>query len=96
MAVKTEDQQEKTKIEKNEEPMKIQFIPIIGQIINIPITGNITFIDPSMIQSGSGGQFVPIASQVNGPMETMSNENRKSAGIKMETDEGEVVTLEEK
>ena len=97
--MKTEDQKEETKIDKIEEPMKIQFIPIIGQIINIPITGNITFIDPSMIQSGMSGQLVPTTSQVtDGPLKygTITNENQKSADIKMETDEGEVVTLEEK
>ena len=99
--MKTEDQKEETKIDKIEEPMKIQFIPIIGQIINIPITGNITFIDPSMIPAGMSGQLLPTTSQVtDGPLKsgtiTMSNENQKSADIKMETDEGEVVTLEEK
>ena len=97
--MKTEDQKEETKIDKIEEPMKIQFIPIIGQIINIPITGNITFIDPSMIQSGMSGQLLPTTSQVtDGPLKsgTITNENKKSADIKMETDEGEVVTLEEK
>ena len=91
-SVKTE------KVEKIDEPMKIQYIPIIGQVINIPITGNITIINPSIMQSEV---LVPV-NEPAGPSENgiiekfvISNESPKSADVKMETDQ-EIATLEEK
>ena len=45
---------EEAKIEENDEPMKVDIIPMNGmQVINIPINGNITIINPSEIQSSS-------------------------------------------
>ena len=61
--MKTEEAEvepEEVKIEEIEEPMKIDnsnvtVIPMNGmQVINIPIIGNATIINPSMIQSSSG------------------------------------------
>ena len=46
---------EETKIEEIVEPMKIDVIPMNGmQVINIPINGKVTIINPSEIQSSSG------------------------------------------
>ena len=46
---------EETKIEEIVEPMKIDVIPMNGmQVINIPINGNVTIINPSEMQSSSG------------------------------------------
>ena len=51
MVVKTEQ----ATVEEVDEPMKIEIIPMNGmQVINIPVNGNITIINPSMIQSSSG------------------------------------------
>ena len=51
MTVKTEQ----AAIEEIDEPMKIEIIPMNGmQVINIPINGNITIINPSMVQSSPG------------------------------------------
>ena len=76
---------EEAKIEDVGEPMKVDIIPMNGmQVINIPINGNITIINPSMVQSSS---------------ETSAFENRQIlnelADVKMETDEGEIAMIEE-
>ena len=85
MSVKTEQ----ATIEEVDEPMKIEIIPMNGmQVINIPVNGNITIINPSMIQSSSGtSEFENLQ---------VLNEISKPADVKMETDEGEIATIEEK
>ena len=46
---------EETTIEEIGEPMKIDVIPMNGmQVINIPINGKVTIINPSEMQSSSG------------------------------------------
>ena len=85
MAVKTEQ----AAFEEIDEPMKIEIIPMNGmQVINIPINGNITIINPSM---------VPSSSESSG-LENLRvlNEIPKPVDVKMETDEGEIATIEEK
>ena len=58
--MKTED----TKIEEIGEPMKIDVIPMNGmQVINIPINGNITIMNPSEIQSSSGSSGSEVLNQ---------------------------------
>ena len=60
---------EKAKIEENDEPMKVDIIPMNGmQVINIPINGKITIINPLEFQSssnslGSEKQDQPIDAQ---------------------------------
>ena len=45
---------EEVKIETIDEPMKVDIIPMNGmQVINIPINGNVTIINPYEIQSSS-------------------------------------------
>ena len=85
MVVKTEQ----ATIEEVDEPMKIEIIPMNGmQVINIPVNGNITIINPSMIQSSSEtSEFENLQ---------VLNEISKPADVKMETDEGEIATIEEK
>lgn len=70
--MKTEEAEvepEEVKIEEIEEPMKIDnsnvtVIPMNGmQVINIPIIGNATIINPSMIQSSSGSSVSEIQDQ---------------------------------
>ena len=70
--MKTEEAEvepEEVKIEEIEEPMKIDnsnvtVIPMNGmQVINIPIIGNATIINPSMIQSSSGSSGSEIQDQ---------------------------------
>ena len=80
---------EETKIEEIVEPMKIDVIPMNGmQVINIPINGNITIISPSMVQSSSAtSEFENLQ---------VLNEIPKPADVKMETDNGEIATFEEK
>ena len=84
MTVKTEQ----AAIEEIDEPMKIEIIPMNGmQVINIPINGNITIINPSMIQSSS---------ETSGfENRQVSNEIPKLADVKIETDEGEIAMIEE-
>ena len=85
MTVKTEQ----ASVEEIDEPMKVEIIPMNGmQVINIPINGNITIINPSMIQSSSG----------TSGFENLQDSNSipKSADVKMEIDVGEIVTIEEK
>ena len=84
MTVKTEQ----AAIEEIDEPMKIEIIPMNGmQVINIPINGSITIINPSMIQSSPGTSGLE-----NGQV---SNEIPKLADVKIETDEGEIAMVEE-
>ena len=84
MTVKTEQ----AAIEEIDEPMKIEIIPMNGmQVINIPINGNITIINPSMIQSSPGTSGFE--------NRQILNEIPKLADVKMETDEGEVAMIEE-
>ena len=55
---------EEAKIEENDEPMKVDIIPMNGmQVINIPINGNITIINPSEIQSSSGSSGSEVLNQ---------------------------------
>ena len=55
---------EEAKIEDNDEPMKVDIIPMNGmQVINIPINGNITIINPSEIQSSSGSSGSVVLNQ---------------------------------
>ena len=70
--MKTEEAEvepEEVKIEEIEQPMKIDnsnvtVIPMNGmQVINIPIIGNATIINPSMIQSSSGSSVSEIQDQ---------------------------------
>ena len=70
--MKTEEAEvepEEVKIEEIEEPMKIDnsnvtVIPMNGmQVINIPIIGNATIINPLMIQSSSGSSGSEIQDQ---------------------------------
>ena len=75
------------------EAMKIEIIELncqSGQIINIPINGNITILSPSMIQPSSRnlGSLNPEGFQ------THSNANQKPADVKMETDQAEISILE--
>ena len=80
---------EQATVEELDEPMKIEIIPMNGmQVINIPINGKITIINPSM---------VPSSSETSG-FENLQvlNEIPKPADVKMETDEGEIATIEEK
>ena len=84
MVVKTEQ----ATVEEIDEPMKIEIIPMNGmQVINIPINGNITIINPSMVQSSS---------ETSGfENRQVSNEIPKLADVKIETDEGEIAMIEE-
>ena len=80
---------EQATVEELDEPMKIEIIPMNGmQVINIPINGKITIINPSM---------VPSSSETSG-LENLRvlNEIPKPVDVKMETDEGEIATIEEK
>ena len=78
---------EQATVEELDEPMKIEIIPMNGmQVINIPINGNITIINPSMIQSSSGSS----------EFESRQILKETQADIKMETDLGEIATIEEK
>ena len=85
MVVKTEQ----ATVEEVDEPMKIEIIPMNGmQVINIPVNGNITIINPSMIQSSlETSEFENLQ---------VLNEISKPADVKIETDEGEIATIGEK
>ena len=80
---------EQATVEEIDEPMKIEIIPMNGmQVINIPINGNITIINPSMVPSSSETSGFENLQVLNGIP--------KPADVKMETDEGEIATIEEK
>ena len=84
MAVKTEQ----ATIEEVDEPMKIEIIPMNGmQVINIPVNGNITIINPSMIQSSSSTSGFENLQGLN--------EVPTPTDVKMEIDAGEIATIEE-
>ena len=84
VTVKTEE----ATVEEIDKPMKIEIIPMNGmQVINIPINGNITIINPSMVQSSPGTSGFENLQVLN--------EIPKPADVKMETDEGEIAMVEE-
>ena len=79
--------------ESETQAIKVEIIQLncqSGQIINIPINGNITILSPSMIQSSSRN----LESVNPEEFQTHSNANQKPADVKMETDQAEISILE--
>ena len=55
---------EEAKIEEIDEPLKVDIIPMHGvHVINIPINGNVTIINPSDMQSSSGSSGSEVRNQ---------------------------------